>query len=195
MYLISLYFDDVTNERIQSYMNQIAKRTGNDVMLAGKVPPHITLSAFETTQESEAVVVFEDLAKEFICGEIMWCSVGIFFPHTIYLLPVMNHYLFQMSEQAYQYISQIRQVKIHQRYQPFSWIPHSTIGKQLSQTELKEAFVVMQEQFGMFRGTAVGIGLAKTNPYTDICRVWYDPVTGKCIQNDKKAMQVRKQWK
>ena len=107
MYLISLYFDDVTNERIQSYMNQIAKRTGNDVMLAGKVPPHITLSAFETTQESEAVVVFEDLAKEFICGEIMWCSVGIFFPHTIYLLPVMNHYLFQMSEQAYQYISQI----------------------------------------------------------------------------------------
>ncbi len=181
MYLISLYFDDVTNERIQSYMNQIAKRTGNDVMLAGKVPPHITLSAFETTQESEAVAVFEDLAKEFICGEIMWCSVGIFFPHTIYLLPVMNHYLFQMSEQAYQYISQIRQVKIHQRYQPFSWIPHSTIGKQLSQTELKEAFVVMQEQFGMFRGTAVGIGLAKTNPYTDICRVWHDPVTGKCM--------------
>ena len=56
MYLISLYFDDVTNERIQSYMNQIAKRTGNDVMLADKVPPHITLSAFETTQESEAEV-------------------------------------------------------------------------------------------------------------------------------------------
>ena len=62
MYLISLYFDDVTNERIQSYMNQIAKRTGNEVMLADKVPPHITLSAFETTQESEAVAVFEDLA-------------------------------------------------------------------------------------------------------------------------------------
>lgn len=94
MYLISLYFDDAANERIQSYMNQIAKRTGNDAMHAGKVPPHITLSAFETTQESEAVAVFEDLAKEFICGEIMWCSVGIFFPHTIYLLPVMNHYLF-----------------------------------------------------------------------------------------------------
>ena len=186
MYLISLYFDDAANERIQSYMNQIAKRTGNDAMHAGKVPPHITLSAFETTQESEAVAVFEDLAKAFICGEIMWCAVGIFFPHTIYLLPVMNHYLFQMSEQAYQYISQIRQVKIHQRYQPFSWIPHSTIGKQLSQTELKEAFVVMQEQFGMFRGTAVGIGLAKTNPYTDICRVWYDPVAGKCMKKISK---------
>ena len=57
MYLISLYFDDVINERIQSYMNQIAKRTGNEVMLADKVPPHITLSAFETTQESEAVAV------------------------------------------------------------------------------------------------------------------------------------------
>lgn len=186
MYLISLYFDDVTNERIQSYMNQIAKRTGNDAMLAGKVPPHITLSAFETTQESEAVAVFEDLAKEFICGEIMWCSVGMFLPHTIYLLPVMNHYLFQMSEQAYQHISQIHQVKIHKRYQPFSWIPHSTIGKQLSKSELKEAFAVMQEQFGVLRGAAVSIGLAKTNPYTDICRVWYDPAAEKCMKKISK---------
>lgn len=186
MYLISLYFDDVTNDRIQSYMNQIAKRTGNDAMLVGRVPPHITLSAFETTQESEVVAVFDDLAKEFMCGEIMWCSVGMFFPHTIYLLPVMNHYLFQMSEQAYQQISQIRHVKIHQRYQPYSWIPHSTIGKQLSQMELKEAFAVMQEQFGVFRGTAVSIGLARTNPYMDICRVWYDPVTGKCTEKISK---------
>ena len=195
MYLISLYFDDATNERIQSYMNQIAKRTGNDAMLAGKVPPHITVSAFETKQESEAVAVFEELAKDFVCGEIMWCSVGMFFPHTIYLLPVMNAYLFDMAEQAYQQISQIWHVKIRQRYQPFSWIPHSTIGKQLSQSELKEAFAVMQEQFRALHGIAVGIGLAKTNPYTDICRVWYDPVTGKCIQNDKKAMQESKQWK
>ena len=186
MYLISLYFDDVTNDRIQSYMNQIAKRTGNDAMLAGKVPPHITLSAFETMQEPEAVMVFEDLAKDFMRGEIMWCSVGMFLPHTIYLMPVMNHYLFQMSEQAYRHISQMHQVKIHQRYQPFSWIPHSTIGKQLSQSELKEAFAVMQEQFGVFRGTAVGIGLAKTNPYTDICRVCYDPVTGKCMKKISK---------
>ena len=41
MYLISLYFDDVTNERIQSYMNQIAKRTGNDVMLAGSATYYV----------------------------------------------------------------------------------------------------------------------------------------------------------
>lgn len=186
MYLISLYFDDVTNERIQSYMNQIAKRAGNDAMLAGKVPPHITLSAFETTQKSETVTVFDNLTKDFMCGEIMWCSVGMFFPHTIYLLPVMNHYLFQMSEQAYQRISRIRHVKIHQRYQPYSWIPHSTIGKSLSQEELREAFAVMQEQFGVLRGTAVSIGLAKTNPYTDICRVWYDSVTGKCMKKISK---------
>ena len=32
-------------------------------------------------------------------------------------------------------------------------------------------------------------------PDENAVRVWYDPVTGKCIQNDKKAMQERKQWK
>ena len=184
MYLISLYFDDVTNERIQSYMNQVAKRTGNDAMIAGRVPPHITVSAFETKQEAEAVEMFERLTKNFVCGEIMWCSVGMFFPHTIYLLPVMNTYLFDMAEQVHQYVSGMSQVSVNKRYQPFSWIPHTTIGKRLSQEEMKEAFQVMQEQFGVFCGTAVSIGLARTNPYRDICRVWYEPVTGMSTKKD-----------
>ena len=41
MYLISLYFDEGTNKKIQLYMEQIAQRTGNMAMIDGKVPPHI----------------------------------------------------------------------------------------------------------------------------------------------------------
>lgn len=38
MYLISLYFDEGTNKKIQLYMEQIAQRTGNMAMIDGKVP-------------------------------------------------------------------------------------------------------------------------------------------------------------
>lgn len=50
MYLISIYFDDKTNNRIQQAINQVAKKSGNTFMLDAEVPPHITVSAFETGQ-------------------------------------------------------------------------------------------------------------------------------------------------
>ena len=51
---------------------------------------------------------------------------------------------------------------------PFNWIPHTTIGKKLSKEEMKIAFDVLQNSFGMFSGRVVKIGVAKTNPYEDI---------------------------
>ena len=58
MYLISLYFDEWTNKKIQLYMEQIAQKTGNMAMIDGKVPPHITLSAFDMAEEEKAIAGF-----------------------------------------------------------------------------------------------------------------------------------------
>ena len=55
MYLISVYFDEKTNKNIQNLIAKVAKKTGNDFMIEGKVPPHITVSAFETKQEAEVL--------------------------------------------------------------------------------------------------------------------------------------------
>ena len=41
----------------------------------------------------------------------------------------------------------------------------------LNQAEMREAFVVMQNQFAPFTGEAVEIGLARTNPYRDLCKI------------------------
>ena len=53
MYTISIYFDEKSNKTIQQYINQIAKLTGNTYMVDEQVPPHITLSAFDTKKELE----------------------------------------------------------------------------------------------------------------------------------------------
>ena len=90
MYLISLYFDEGTNKKIQLYMEQIAQRTGNMAMIDGKVPPHITLSAFDMAEEEKAIAGFTAMEQEFEKGQIFWCSVGMFLPHTIYLSPVLK---------------------------------------------------------------------------------------------------------
>lgn len=168
MYLISVYFDKKTNDRIESYIRQVAKRSGNTFMTEKNVPPHLTISALETRNEKQIIALLEEKKGLFQSGELIWCSVGTFFPHVIYAAPVLNVYLQDLSEKVYEMLCEIDGMKIHECYRPMQWFPHTTLGKKLSKEEMIAAFRVMQEQFGMFSGQAVRIGLARTNPYEEL---------------------------
>ena len=172
MYLISIYFDEKTNQKIRQYIRQIAEKSGNKYMLDGNVPPHITISSFETRQEKEAIHCLEKYAEKLSQGTLQWASVGVFLPYVIYLSPVLNEYLHTMSVEIYNSISEIEDIAISPYYRPFQWQPHTTIGKKLSKEEMLTAFHILQNQFGYFEGTVTKIGLAKTNPYEDL--VTYD---------------------
>lgn len=168
MYLVSLYFDEKTDLQIQQYINAVAKRTNNTYMLDGNVPPHITISAFESRQERTVMENLDLCMKNIHTGRIQWVSVGAFFPHVLYLSPVLNTYLYEVSVSVYDALQGVDDTCIQKCYQPFAWLPHTTIGKKLSKEELRVAFATLQESFGMFCGEGVRIGLAKTNPYKDI---------------------------
>ena len=97
MYLISVYFDEGTNNRIQQYMNQVAKKTGNSYMLEGNVPPHITISSFETEDISKVIPLLEENLSKVKQGIVKWTSVSAFLPYVLYIAPVLNHYLHEVS--------------------------------------------------------------------------------------------------
>lgn len=168
MYLVSIYFDEKTNKRIQQYINKVAECTGNKYMIDGKVPPHITVSAFESLNEEMAIEKLEGVVNNLKRGMLQWVSVGQFFPYVLYIAPVLNEYLHGMSAQICDALSQVDGIMLSPYYQPFRWLPHSTIGKKLSQEEMQVAFQVMQNSFGVFEGEVVRIGLAKPNPHRDI---------------------------
>ncbi len=172
MYLVSIYFDETTNTRIRQYIRQVAESTGNSYMLDGEVPPHITISAFETQREEAVIDALEAVARVCEKGSLTWASVGQFFPYVIYLAPVLNEYLHGVSYTIYDSLLQVEGISISPYYRPFQWLPHTTIGKKLSKEEMQKAFCTLQNSFGMFSGEVVRIGLAKTNPYRDI--VEYD---------------------
>ncbi len=168
MYLISVYFDEGTNNRIQQYMNQVAKKTGNTYMLDGNVPPHITISSFETDDISKVIPLLEENLSKVKQGIVKWTSVSAFLPYVLYIAPVLNHYLHELSEECTKCLQTVEGIRISPYYQPFSWMPHTTIGKKLTKEQMQIAFEVMQHQFGPFKGTITKIGIAKTNPYEDI---------------------------
>ena len=168
MYLISIYFDDNTDKKIRYIMEQIAKNTGNTTLLDDHVPPHITISAFETKDEKIAISCLEKCLKAFKKDALQWVSVSTFFPYVIYLSPVLNEYLHTISNTVFDNFSGLNDILINKYYQPFSWQPHTTVGRKLSEKEMQIAFQTLQKHFSPFTGTVTKIGLAKTNPHRDI---------------------------
>ena len=164
MYLISVYFDKKTEHQIQSYINDVANACGNLFMIDNEVPPHITISAFETLYEQNVVDVLNKAVSSIKQNKIEWVTVGTF-PTVIFIQPVLNEYLHNLSTVLYNGIVNIPNTKVSKYYKPFSWLPHVTIAKQLTEEEMKKAFEALRKNFGMFKGEVVRIELAKKNPY------------------------------
>lgn len=171
MYLVSLYFNENTNKIIQNHIKSVAEKTGNSFMLDENVPPHITVSAFETKQEEACVKMLENIVTQMETGQVQWVSVGTFLPYVIHITPVLNDYLQKMIVTIYDEIQCVPETKMSPYYKPYGWMPHTTIAKKLSKEKMKVAFEVMQNQFQVFEGMVTKIGLAKTNPYHEI-KTW-----------------------
>lgn len=170
MYLISVYFDDKANRILQRYIDQIAERTGNAFMTEKNVPPHMTISSIEARSVDVLIPAFESLHGKLSGGEIQFVSVGQLLPYVFYTTPVMNAYLLGLSRQVFEAFCDIPETSISRYYQPFSWLPHVTLGKTLTQEQMQTAFSVMQDQFAPFTAQVTEIGLAKVNPHEDVVR-------------------------
>lgn len=171
MYLVSIYFDEKTDKHIRKLMKQVAEKTGNTFMNDNDIPPHITVAAMETRDEEKAISAIEEGLSNIEQGEVRFVSVGAFLPQVAYIEPVMNEYLYGLAVTLNEVLKDLPDTKISACYQPFSWLPHTTVGKQLSEEELRSAFEILQKHFVPITGKVVKIGIAKPNPHRDL-KVW-----------------------
>ncbi|MBQ4068336.1 MAG: 2'-5' RNA ligase family protein [Lachnospiraceae bacterium] len=168
MYLISIYFDDITNKKIQGMINRLADVTENTFMIDEKIPPHITLLEFETKDENEAIRIFEENANAFAQGEVLLVSIGTFKRNVIYVEPVLNKYLHNLSLETFEMFSQVKNIIFSPYYHPFSWIPHLSLGKHLTEGQLVKAFKKLINEFSPCSAKVTKISISKTNPHRDL---------------------------
>lgn len=171
MYLISIYFDRETQNRLKQLMQHVAKVTGNQFMLDNQVPPHITVTSVETKCEDELLACIERIAKDLKQGEIKFVSAGSFSTKVVFVQPVLNEYLHQLSMALTKELEQMDGTILSPYYQSFSWLPHCTIGKQLSKEEMQRAVIELLAHFVPINSYVTRIGVAKTNPHRDI-KIW-----------------------
>lgn len=171
MYLISAYFDDSTNKKLQRLIDRIATESGNTFLPDHHVPPHMTLSSLEARNPAVLLPHIEPLQDDLSQGTVQFVSVGMFFPYVMYAAPVLNEYLQNTMQRIYDRVERIEEVSVSKYYRPMQCLPHVTLGKQLSKEQMKAAFEVVQNGFVPFEGKIVSIGLAKTNPHEDVWRI------------------------
>ena len=182
MYLISAYFDENTNKILKHLQQRIADKTGNDFMIRNNVMPHLTISAIEARNVDVLIPAFEKVCREKlqpleeksvvnVNNAINIVSVGQLFPHVIYAAPVLNEYMMKLSISIYNEFATIPETNISKFYQPYSWMPHITLGKCFDKEQMRQAFAVLQDLFMPIDGQITKIGLSMVNPYREVMSV------------------------
>ena len=182
MHLISAYFDENTNKILKHLQQRIADKTGNDFMIRNNVMPHLTISAIEARNVDVLIPAFEKVCREKlqpldekgvvnINNTINIVSVGQLFPRVIYAAPVLNEYMMNLSISIYNEFATITETNISKFYQPYSWMPHITLGKCLDKEQMRQAFAVLQDLFMPIDCQIAKIGLSTVNPYREVLSV------------------------
>ena len=173
MYLISAYFDENTNKILKHLQQRISDKTGNDFMIRNNVMPHLTLSSIEARNVDVLIPAFEKVCrgklqpleeKSVANNTINIVSVGQLFPRVIYAAPVLNEYMMKLSISIYNEFATIPETNISKFYQPYSWMPHITLGKCLDKAVLQDLFMPID-------GRITKIGLSTVNPYREVMSV------------------------
>ena len=89
----------------------------------------------------------------------------------IYAAPVLNEYMMKLSISIYNEFTTIPEINISKFYQPYSWMPHITLGKCLDKEQMRQAFAVLQNLFMPIDGQIAKIGLSTVNPYREVLSV------------------------
>ena len=171
MYLVSLYFDGITEGVINRQIERIAEKSGNYYMLEHMIPPHLTIASCKSIDQGKLLEKLDMVMQMQKAGEINWVAPGSFLPHVLFLTPVLNRYLQDFCIACNDVPQDLQEEPEQNRYQPYTWLPHTTVARTLSDEQMIKGFRVLQANFRPFCGRVIKAGLAQSNPYHDI-KTW-----------------------
>ncbi|MDO4519166.1 MAG: 2'-5' RNA ligase family protein [Eubacteriales bacterium] len=175
MYLISVYFDKKTTQELDRLIKYIARNTKNDFMIKHQVPPHLTIASFESKSIEALLEAFSLTVNTLKSIPIDIVSPGALLPYVMYAAPILSMDLREMNRHINAFLMNCKDVNVGKYYQPDQWLPHITLGKTLTKEEMQIAFQTLQQYFVPVRGYVTEIGIAGTNPHTDLLRVQLKP--------------------
>jgi 2'-5' RNA ligase len=168
-YSISLGFDEITGDKIKQDIIGLCKKDISSCVLDYNIPPHITLSIFEYEPGiMDVLKKVVDSSGTFIKSDkIHFSSIGIFHPPVLYYAPVVTKQLIDINEKVYNLLKDIN-AKFTPYYVPDNWVPHVSLGYNMTNKDLLVAFEYINDTFNAFDGQYTKLILSKYDPYSEI---------------------------
>jgi 2'-5' RNA ligase len=167
-YCIGLYFDSESTMRFTEISNAIANITGNRYLTDSKFKPHITLACFQTDNIApvkEAVFAFTKTIRP---ENIIWPSLGVFPPSTLFAAPLFTEYLRKLNVEVNELIYDISIPGEKNFYLPNRWVPHTALAVQLTNQELMLALETAVSMFTRVVGKPERLFLGYINSFDNV---------------------------
>lgn len=170
-YAVVLYFDEKTSEEIHKIIENVAVWSGNSYMIETGIPPHITIGAFSSEDETGLMERTGEFVKDFSGGDVEFCGIKAFEPKVLFLSPVKNEYLSMANRRVNQLMEGFFPPADHNNYLPEYWVPHCALATRLEEEQMKAAREKVSSLPLPVTARAVKVCLARCNPYKEIT-VW-----------------------
>lgn len=163
------YFDDNTNKIINNFIKEIAVATGNRFMLDNNLPPHMTMGIMLSENLNGDFDSLNNYLKELNHKkvDIMFRSIGIFLPTTLYLGPILDNNLIELNKKI-QLLIRRAGGQIDAQYSFDTWQPHATLAMSLTDEELEKALHIIDKTKIEFSGKIEKLALTHCCPLQEI---------------------------
>lgn len=167
-YAVLLYFDRVTERRLQLLIDDLVAAGVNDHYRSMNMRPHLTLAVISLDTDEQLIRFIDAQAKKIEPLSVRLASVGLFPTDegVVFLAPVVGEDLLLMHRQINDRLEHMSGT-FSSLYREENWIPHCTLALDLQDAEISSAYSVLKQNFQPIDAMAVEIGLIACCPYSE----------------------------
>jgi hypothetical protein len=164
-YAVQLYFDAGLEASLLEVRSALTKAGVTPTLERLGDRPHVSLAVLDDVPVQQCIAMLEQFAKAQTVFPASIAAFGAFptSPGFVYLSPSPNAELLGAHRKMHRVLAELGAV-VHEHYIPESWIPHSTVGFELSHEEVAIALSWLRANFRPVDGVFASVGVIEFRP-------------------------------
>ncbi len=144
---VSFWFDPATDARVRAVWRELAEAGISSYMHECGFRPHITLVAFEDSDPASLLQVLRDRAGAVRALPLELYFLGQFLSpvETIFLAPIVTAPMLSLRAAIVEVLAHAGRSPAGSQYDADRWVPHATLGTEMSAAQLSAAFEVCRK--------------------------------------------------
>lgn len=145
-YALAFHFDPETETRIRELWALLAEATGSQKLVESPAYPHITAAVFDSTNVWQIQRGVKIIVENNSVPEVTLHSVGSFLSSegVVYIAPAIREDLLYLHKRLIECVQRWGTPSAS-FYLPGSWVPHCTLGIELTGEQIASAMQVLHE--------------------------------------------------